>query len=77
VNRTVLDRALAKVTTVYGDVRVKVAARAGEILGATPEFDDCRKLALRAKVPVRTVMAEAAVAALRLLHPSREKRSRK
>jgi uncharacterized protein (TIGR00299 family) protein len=73
MNRTVLDRALAKVTTIYGDVRVKVAAREGEILGATPEFEDCRKLALRAKVPVRTVMADAVAAACALLHPSKEK----
>ena len=75
MNRIVLDRALAKVTTAYGDVRVKVSARDGEILGATPEFEDCRKLAARAKVPVRTVMAEAVAAAVALLHPSREKRS--
>jgi uncharacterized protein (TIGR00299 family) protein len=77
LNRTVLDRSLAKVATAYGDVRVKVSARDGEILGATPEFEDCRKLALRAKVPVRTVMAEAVAAALVLLHPSRAKRGRK
>lgn len=77
MNRTVLDRSLAEVTTAYGDVRVKVSARDGEILGATPEFEDCRKLALRAKVPVRTVMAEAVAAALVLLHPSRAKRGRK
>jgi hypothetical protein len=67
MQRTVLDRALAKVVTSYGEVRVKVAGRAGEILGATPEFEDCRKLALRAKVPVRRVVAEANAAALALL----------
>jgi hypothetical protein len=67
MQRTVLDRALAKVATSYGEVRVKVAGRAGEILGATPEFEDCRKLALRAKVPVRRVVAEANAAALALL----------
>jgi hypothetical protein len=74
MQRTVLDRALAKVVTSYGEVRVKVAGRAGEILGATPEFEDCRKLALRAKVPVRRVVAEANAAALALL-PRRGKLS--
>ncbi|HEX7499987.1 MAG TPA: nickel pincer cofactor biosynthesis protein LarC [Polyangia bacterium] len=66
MQRTVLDRALARVTTSFGKVRVKVASRAGVILGATPEFEDCRKLALRAKVPVRRVVAEANAAALAL-----------
>src|SRR5450759_2502900 len=37
MRRSVLDRAHATVATPYGDVRVKVASRAGELLGATPE----------------------------------------
>ena len=67
MQRTVLERALATVVTSHGQVSVKVAGRAGEILGATPEFEDCRKLALRAKVPVRLVVAEANAAAWALL----------
>jgi len=71
----VLDRAHATVATPYGDVRVKVASRACELLGATPEFEDCRKLALRQGVPVRKVVAEASAAALALLRPAGKKRS--
>jgi uncharacterized protein (DUF111 family) len=41
----------------------------------TPEFEDCRKLALRAGVPVRKVVAEASAAALPLLASSRKRRS--
>jgi len=74
MQRTVLDRATAKVATPYGEVRVKVATRDGEILGATPEFEDCRKLALRAQVTVRKVVAEANTAALLLVRPGRRKR---
>ena len=66
LQRTVLDRAFAEVSTEYGTVRVKLAARGGETLGATPEFDDCRRLAARAKVPVRRVLAEASAAAFAL-----------
>ncbi len=73
MQRTVLDRALAKIATSHGEVRVKVASRAGQILGVTPEFEDCRKLALRAKVPVRRVLAEASAAAMALL-PGRGRR---
>jgi pyridinium-3,5-bisthiocarboxylic acid mononucleotide nickel chelatase len=71
MQRSCLERAQALVSTCYGDVRVKVASRAGAILGATPEFEDCRKLALRAKVPVRRVLAEAGAAALALLSKKR------
>lgn len=73
MQRTVLERAQAKVATSFGDVRVKVASRAGAMLGATPEFEDCRKLALRAKVPVRQVVAEASAAALGLLGRRRKR----
>jgi uncharacterized protein (TIGR00299 family) protein len=71
MQRTVLERAQAKVATSFGDVRVKVASRSGAILGATPEFEDCRKLALRAKVPVRQVVAAASAAALTFLPKKR------
>lgn len=75
MQRTVLERAMAKVATAYGEVRAKVVSRDGEILGATPEFEDCRKLALRAGVPVRQVVAEASAAALALFASSRKRRS--
>jgi uncharacterized protein (TIGR00299 family) protein len=75
LQRTVLERAMATVTTRYGEVRVKLASRDGELLGATPEFEDCRKLALRAGVPVRKVVAEAGAAAHALLASSRQRRT--
>ncbi|HJX66930.1 MAG TPA: nickel insertion protein, partial [Polyangia bacterium] len=59
--------------TRFGTVSVKLAADGGTVLGASPEFDDCRRLADRAGVPVRTVLAEADAAASRLL-PSRERK---
>ena len=74
LDRVVLARSFAKVATAYGPVRVKLAALAGEVLGANPEYDDCRKLAERARVPVREVLAAAAAAARGLL--PRRKRPR-
>jgi uncharacterized protein (TIGR00299 family) protein len=61
--RSVLARAFESVDTPYGAVRVKLGALDGEIVGAAPEFEDCRKLAARAGVPVRAVLAAAAAAA--------------
>lgn len=71
VARTVLSRSLAQASTRYGPVTVKLAALDGEILGASPEFDDCRRVAAAAKVPVREVVAEANAAARRLLSAPR------
>ncbi len=76
LERVVLARSFATVATPYGKVRVKLGALDGEILGAQPEFDDCRRLATRAQVPAREVLAAAAAAARALLpRPSRKPRA--
>jgi uncharacterized protein (TIGR00299 family) protein len=74
LERVVLARSFVKVATPYGPVRAKLAALDGEVLGAHPEFEDCRRLAGRAGVPVREVVAAASAAARRWLSP-RGKRS--
>jgi hypothetical protein len=63
MTRAVLARAFETVKTSFGPVRVKVGALDGEVLGGQPEFEDCRKLAARAGVPVRAVLAAATAAA--------------
>jgi len=59
VERRVLPREWVTVATEFGDVRVKVARANGRILRATPEYEDCRKLATERDVPLQRVMAEA------------------
>jgi uncharacterized protein (TIGR00299 family) protein len=63
LERVVLARSFIKVATKYGPVRAKLAALDGEVLGAHPEFEECRRLAGRAGVPVREVVGAAAAAA--------------
>ena len=76
LGRAVLGRAFERVTTPYGPVRVKIGALDGEVLGASPEFEDCRRLAGRARVPVQKVWSAAAAAAYALVSgkPGRGKR---
>jgi hypothetical protein len=62
MHRQRLEREWVAVDTPFGPVRIKVARRAGEILNAAPEFDDCARLAAERQVPVKDVQA-AAVAA--------------
>ncbi|HLK91528.1 MAG TPA: nickel pincer cofactor biosynthesis protein LarC [Polyangia bacterium] len=78
LERVVLARSFATVATPYGKVRIKLAALDGEILGAQPEFEDCRRLAARTRVPAREVLAAAAAAARALLpRPRRPRRSQR
>jgi hypothetical protein len=63
VERTALERDWVEVETPWGRVRVKRGLRNGVVLNAHPEFEDCRKVAEAANVPLKQVMA-AALAAL-------------
>jgi uncharacterized protein (TIGR00299 family) protein len=62
--RKVLERESESVETEFGPVRVKVARRNGRVLNATPEFEDCQRLAREKSVPLKQVM-QAAQAAYR------------
>src|SRR5260221_3419441 len=57
--RRVLARHWETVHTNFGEVRIKVARLNGHIRQASPEFEDCRKLAEAQNVPLQRVMDEA------------------
>jgi hypothetical protein len=59
MTRECLERETRTVQTPLGDVRIKVAARNGQVLNASPEFDDCARLASEHDVPVKDVQALA------------------
>ncbi|ATB43772.1 TIGR00299 family protein [Cystobacter fuscus] len=63
VERRALERDWVEVETPWGPVRVKRGLRDGVVLNAHPEFEDCRRVAESAGVPLKQVMA-AALAAL-------------
>jgi hypothetical protein len=63
--RSCLDRAHTTVTTPYGDIRIKIGSRNGEVFNAAPEFEDCRTAAAQHNVPVKLVQQAAIVAYLR------------
>ena len=59
MTRECLDRETQNVTTPFGQVRFKVARRNGEILNASPEFDDCVRLAEASGLSVKEIQAAA------------------
>jgi pyridinium-3,5-bisthiocarboxylic acid mononucleotide nickel chelatase len=65
VSRVALDRFWVPLPVTGGRVRLKVAHRGGEVVHATPEFDDAAQVAAQRSVPVRRVLEEAVAAAER------------
>jgi uncharacterized protein (TIGR00299 family) protein len=57
--RKKLDREIREIETVFGRVRIKVSRRGNEVLSATPEYEDCRRIAEEKQVPLKQVMEEA------------------
>ncbi|HEX8354216.1 MAG TPA: LarC family nickel insertion protein, partial [Pyrinomonadaceae bacterium] len=66
VSRRALERESVTVETEFGTIAVKVARRAGRVLGATPEFEECRAAALARGVPLRAVQEAARGAFMRI-----------
>jgi uncharacterized protein (TIGR00299 family) protein len=64
MTRECLDRETVAVETPLGPVRIKVARRKGEVLNASPEFDDCVRLASAHGRPLKDVQALASKAFL-------------
>lgn len=59
VRRKTLDRESVPVETSFGEVRMKVSRMNGSVLNATPEYEDCKKIADERGIPLKQVIAEA------------------
>jgi pyridinium-3,5-bisthiocarboxylic acid mononucleotide nickel chelatase len=57
--RICLSREIKTVKTKWGPIQIKIGSLDGETISAKPEFEICRKLAEKRKVPVRIVWAVA------------------
>jgi len=57
--RRCLEREWVTVETAHGPVRIKLATAGGRVLNATPEYEDCRRIAAERGVPLKQVIAEA------------------
>jgi pyridinium-3,5-bisthiocarboxylic acid mononucleotide nickel chelatase len=59
VRRKILDRELIPVATPFGEVRMKISRINGTVLNATPEYDDCQRIAAEKNIPLKQVLAAA------------------
>ena len=59
MTRECLDRGTETVSTPVGPIRFKIAGRAGEVLNAAPEFDDCVRIANATGKSLKEIQATA------------------
>ncbi|HEY6766972.1 MAG TPA: nickel pincer cofactor biosynthesis protein LarC [Candidatus Sulfotelmatobacter sp.] len=57
--RSVLARRWESVSTPWGAVRMKIGSMNGTATNFAPEYEDCRRIAAKHHVPLKTVMQEA------------------
>jgi len=66
IGRTVLERELKTVNISWGSVRIKIGKFNGKVIQISPEYEDCKKIAYKEKVPVKQVYEEAHSQAIKL-----------
>ncbi|MGA2278734.1 MAG: nickel pincer cofactor biosynthesis protein LarC [Verrucomicrobiota bacterium] len=64
VERRKLRRAFTRVKTPLGEITVKIGRLNGKVVQAAPEFESCKELAMRAKIPLKRIY-EAVVKAIK------------
>jgi uncharacterized protein (TIGR00299 family) protein len=63
IERAYLDRELVKVETAYGPVTVKAAKSGGDIVNLSPEYEECRAIAVERGLALKDVYDEVKAAA--------------
>ncbi len=67
-NRFKARRTIRKIGTPYGTIRFKLAEIDGEIVNAAPEYEDCKRAALKHEIPIKKVMEELKAISIGLMH---------
>ena len=57
-DREILERQITPVKTRYGTIRVKTAKASGKIVNIMPEYEDCKKAAIKYKAPLKSIYKE-------------------
>ncbi len=58
VNRIILKREVKEVNTKFGKIKVKIVKENNKIIKTIPEYEDCKKIAKKYKMPLRDVFKE-------------------
>ncbi len=56
VEKSMLDRKVISISTIYGEVRIKAAYLNNEIIHQKPEYEDCKKIARETGKPLKEII---------------------
>ena len=68
VERTALERNFVTVTTAWGKINIKEALLNGKVIKASPEYEDCKAIALQEGLPLQQVLQTAMLEYKELTH---------
>ena len=56
--RALADRKILALQTKYGEIHFKLAQWEGKMINLSPEYEDCKRLALKKRIPLKDVFEE-------------------
>ncbi len=72
VERNELERSFEKISTAFGDINLKIASKNGSIIKFSPEYDDCKRIALETGLPLIQIYNEAVMEGQKKLQGNRK-----
>jgi uncharacterized protein (DUF111 family) len=58
IERVCLNRDIKQITTPWGQVKVKLASRDGQVINIAPEYEDCKRIAKENNLPLKHIYGE-------------------
>ena len=55
IERHIAPRKIIKISTIYGDIKVKLKIIDGQMIHANPEYNDCLKISKVNNIPLREI----------------------
>jgi uncharacterized protein (TIGR00299 family) protein len=68
-NRILVRRQIKKIGTRHGPIHVKLAMAEGRIVNLTPEYEDCKQVALEKGIPLKKVIDDVRLDAEKMVGP--------
>ncbi len=62
-NRVKAYRSIKEFQTQYGPVKFKIAQLEGNVINVSPEYEDCKRISLEKRIPLKLVIQEAGLTA--------------
>ncbi len=69
IGRTVLEREMKSVKTSWGPVKIKIGKFNGKVIQISPEYEECKRISYKKKIPVKQIYEEAHSQAMKSFGP--------